>query len=219
MIDNAGSLTQHIRYTAFGRPAFAAAVGNSHPYTFAGRVWDAIPETLFCRARVYSPELGRFLAQDPLGFESTSLQLYEYANNMPTWYTDPAGRMSMTDYVLISTVMSAVISGVLEVSVVIHRGDPQEIGERFVSGAIEGGIFGFLAALTMAYFVAAELCLTTAVAGGLLGSVPSAAETAAWNLMGPEARARAEELINEATRGAPPGVRQFVHDIVIGLFF
>jgi hypothetical protein len=71
----------------------------------------------------------------------------------------------------------------------------------------------------MAYFVAADVCLTGAVASGLLGSIPSAGETAAGHLMGDEARARVRELINEATRGVPPGVRQFIHDMVIGLLF
>lgn len=46
-------------------------------------------------ARIYSPDLGRFLSQDPVGFSESSTKSfnkYIYANNNPYKYKDPDGK-------------------------------------------------------------------------------------------------------------------------------
>jgi RHS repeat-associated protein len=45
----------------------------------------------FYRARYYSPLTGRFINQDPLGFSGSGPNLYAYAGNSPTNFTDPSG--------------------------------------------------------------------------------------------------------------------------------
>jgi uncharacterized protein RhaS with RHS repeats len=46
---------------------------------------------LFYRARYYSPELQRFLTQDPIGFAGGDPNLYAYALNTPTVLRDALG--------------------------------------------------------------------------------------------------------------------------------
>ena len=43
------------------------------------------------RNRVYSPELGRFLSRDPLGFGGGDFNLYRYAAGNPIAFRDPTG--------------------------------------------------------------------------------------------------------------------------------
>lgn len=44
----------------------------------------------FCDSH-YNPGTGRFLSEDPIGFESGDLNLYRYVGNMPLIATDPTG--------------------------------------------------------------------------------------------------------------------------------
>jgi RHS repeat-associated protein len=63
-------------------------------YGFAGREWDATLGLSYNRARLYDPALGRMRGEDPIGFAAGDPNLYRYAGNGPTGYTDPSGLWS-----------------------------------------------------------------------------------------------------------------------------
>jgi len=65
-----------------------SAYGN--PYQFTARRWDDEIELYYYRARMYSPELGRFLQTDPIGYDD-GLNMYAYVANNPTNFVDPLG--------------------------------------------------------------------------------------------------------------------------------
>jgi len=46
---------------------------------------------LYMRARYYDPEVGRFISEDPMGFDGGDVNLYVYASNNPILYSDPLG--------------------------------------------------------------------------------------------------------------------------------
>ncbi|HET7034505.1 MAG TPA: RHS repeat-associated core domain-containing protein, partial [Thermomicrobiaceae bacterium] len=46
---------------------------------------------VYLRARYYDPSTGRFLAQDPLGFTGSGVNLYAYVSNDPVNASDPSG--------------------------------------------------------------------------------------------------------------------------------
>ncbi len=43
------------------------------------------------RARYYDPAVGRFISEDPLGFDGGDVNLYGYASNSPMMMIDPLG--------------------------------------------------------------------------------------------------------------------------------
>ncbi len=40
---------------------------------------------------MYDPTVGRWLSQDPIGFQAGDPNLYRYVGNSPTNFTDPSG--------------------------------------------------------------------------------------------------------------------------------
>jgi RHS repeat-associated protein len=59
-------------------------------YLFTGRYYDAETGLYYCRARIYSPKLGRFLQSDPIGYAG-GFNLYTYCGNNPANWADPYG--------------------------------------------------------------------------------------------------------------------------------
>jgi len=108
--DASSTLVERYEYDVYGAVTIfdgsgvtltGSAIGN--PYLFTGRRYDPESGNYYYRARIYSPRLGRFLSQDPLGFDAGDYNLYRYAFNNPTNLTDPTGK----------AVVSVVVAGVL----------------------------------------------------------------------------------------------------------
>ena len=91
---DAGVVLDHVVYNAFGAPASQTDWNYSPRYAYAGREFDGETFQYFNRARYYDMYTGRFLSQDPTGFGGGDDNLYRYANNSPTNYTDPTGHSS-----------------------------------------------------------------------------------------------------------------------------
>ena len=80
--DAAGAVNVN-RYDEYGVPSAA----NRFQYT--GQAWLA-PGLYNYRARVYAPELGRFLQPDPVGYQAGP-NLYAYVRGDPVNFSDPFG--------------------------------------------------------------------------------------------------------------------------------
>ena len=92
-----GQIAERYVYDAFGNTQIldaglsvlsASAVGNS--ILFTGRRLDVESALYDYRARIVSPDLGRFLQPDPLGYID-GLNLYAYVSNNPLNWIDPWG--------------------------------------------------------------------------------------------------------------------------------
>ncbi|MBI3825730.1 MAG: RHS repeat protein, partial [Candidatus Rokubacteria bacterium] len=83
-----GNITTSYTYEAFGHTT-AAGASSANSLGFTGREAD---ETGFYyyRARYYSPQLHRFIAEDPIGLTG-GINLYTYVLNNPRGYRDPLG--------------------------------------------------------------------------------------------------------------------------------
>ena len=104
LITNAGSTVfNRYDYDSFGRRLAVVESLPLQPDGWKGREWIAGPDIYYNRARFYDPALGRFLAEDPLGFGGGDFNLYSFAWNNPRRWNDPSG-LSATEFGLLSRV-------------------------------------------------------------------------------------------------------------------
>jgi RHS repeat-associated protein len=61
-----------------------------NPFRFTGREVDTETGLCFLRHRYYSPLTGRFLSEDPIGFQGGK-NFYQYVRNSPANFGDPFG--------------------------------------------------------------------------------------------------------------------------------
>ena len=65
--DSSGTIVTSYVYDSFGK--IVAQTGNiPNPYTYTGREYDEESGLYYYRARYYSPELGRFISENQLGY-------------------------------------------------------------------------------------------------------------------------------------------------------
>lgn len=86
LTDSAGALIGINKYDEFGNPQAT----NLGAFGYTGQPWLSGPGIWYYKARVYEPELGRFLQTDPIGYEG-GINLYAYVGSDPVNWTDPLG--------------------------------------------------------------------------------------------------------------------------------
>jgi RHS repeat-associated protein len=89
LIDGNGLLQTEYTYEPFGA-TIATGEASPNPFQYTRREHDTTG-LYYYRARYYSPTLQRFISEDPRGFAGGDLNLYAYALNNPTTFTDPLG--------------------------------------------------------------------------------------------------------------------------------
>jgi RHS repeat-associated protein len=84
-----GALANTYTYDSFGKATGSTgSIVNSFRYT--GREFDSDTGIYFYRARYYDQNVGRFLTEDPAGFDG-GRSFYSYTRNNPALLTDPSG--------------------------------------------------------------------------------------------------------------------------------
>ncbi len=94
LTNDAGIVTDTKDYDAWGN-VIASTGTTPTPYQSAGRIGyssDAKVTLCYVRARYFSPPLGRWASQDPLGVES-DVCLFRYGHNSPVTLLDPSGQI------------------------------------------------------------------------------------------------------------------------------
>jgi RHS repeat-associated protein len=91
LVNNSGSVVNHLIYDSFGNVVSQSNAGVESRYLFTGREFDRETGLYYYRARYYNAGVGRFLSEDPLGFEGGDTNLYRYVGNSPIDSIDPNG--------------------------------------------------------------------------------------------------------------------------------
>ncbi len=86
--ENGAIMTQYV-YDPFGKVTIIGEVSDN-PFQYTGRENDGTG-LYYYRARYYSPELQRFVSEDPIGLAGGSINFYSYAANSPINRIDPLG--------------------------------------------------------------------------------------------------------------------------------
>jgi RHS repeat-associated protein len=84
-----GTLGQTYTFDSFGKQT-ASNGSLTSPFRYTGREFDSETGLLYLRARYYSPEVGRFVSEDPIQFNG-GINFYSYVRNAPTGQVDPYG--------------------------------------------------------------------------------------------------------------------------------
>jgi len=90
--DSGQNIVNKYAYTPFGIIANQQETINQ-PFKFVGQhgVMTEPNGFYYMRARYYDPEVGRFISEDPLGFDGGDVNLYVYVGNNPVLLIDPYG--------------------------------------------------------------------------------------------------------------------------------
>ena len=94
-----GTVVSRYNYDAFGARELEAGA-ELMDVGFTGREYDAETGLYHFRARVYDPDVGRFVQSDPIGFAAGDLNLYAYTWNDPGNWSDPSGLAVTTDWTI-----------------------------------------------------------------------------------------------------------------------
>jgi RHS repeat-associated protein len=95
-------ILEQYRYDAFGTPVVftgggikidSSAIGNR--FLFTAREYNSLFGFYEYRARAYHPGLGRFMSEDPKGFDAGDYNWFRYCGNDPWDRTDPMGLYGM----------------------------------------------------------------------------------------------------------------------------
>ncbi len=89
--DSQANLEQWYHYDSFGKITDRMTSTFVQPYVFTGREDDEETGLYNYRFRYYDPEIGRFISEDPIGFEGGDVNLYSYVGNNPMNRKDPSG--------------------------------------------------------------------------------------------------------------------------------
>jgi len=94
LVDASGNLVTQYAYDPFGNTTVSGTT-SSNAFQYTGRENEG-NGLYFYRSRYYSPMLGRFINEDPLGFEGSGPNFYSYVFDNPINLVDPFGLSTVT---------------------------------------------------------------------------------------------------------------------------
>lgn len=114
------------------------------------------------KARYYDPSVGRFISEDPKGFDGGDVNLMAYVENNPVNFVDPSG------YARAYTGTKPIISGQVKKALPDNM---DRAGKRIISSTVGGAIAGAIDGGLLGAYATPEFAFMGAVPGALLGAV------------------------------------------------
>jgi RHS repeat-associated protein len=106
LVDGEGTLVAAYEYDVYGNQVqVAGSNAAENPFRFSTKYYDALSGLYYYGYRYYSPELGRWVNQDPLG-EEGGANLYGFVDNRATGLVDRLGLAVYVAYRSMANVLS-----------------------------------------------------------------------------------------------------------------
>jgi RHS repeat-associated protein len=86
-----GTVIDHLAYDSFGTTLSESSPTNGDRYKYTSREQDTGTGLQFNRGRYLNTPTGRWMSEDPLGFDAHDVNLMRYVANTPTAFNDPDG--------------------------------------------------------------------------------------------------------------------------------
>jgi len=87
----ATTVVNHLVYDAFGNVTSESNPAVDSLFLFTARPFDGDTGLQNNLNRWYDPAVGRWLSEDPVGYDAGDINLFRYCANNPVLYTDPSG--------------------------------------------------------------------------------------------------------------------------------
>ena len=147
--DEEGNSIVEYKYDAYGKVEKTIIENNNvskyNPFIYKGYYYDEETELYYCNTRYYSPEIGRWISIDDVGYldpkSINGLNLYCYCMNDPISYCDPSGHFTIAA-LLISIGISLVFEVIEDI-----MGDGKLGGDKDGWDYLGAGIAGFFGGL------------------------------------------------------------------------
>ncbi|MEQ1698414.1 MAG: FG-GAP-like repeat-containing protein [Hyphomicrobiaceae bacterium] len=136
--DDAQQIIAQYDYDSFGNMLTNVDGVQPQPYRYTARLWDSTTGLYHYRAREYDPVLGRFLQEDPIGFESGDMNIYRYVGGNPLRYRDPSGNTAIENGTLAAVATAGLIGGGIIYYGTINSGKKAAIVRDTSTSAAQG---------------------------------------------------------------------------------
>ena len=104
ILSSTGTVLERYGYTPYGQAEVLTASftadsdglsDSKNDITFTGQRYDSESRLMLYRHRYYHPVLGTFCSRDPIGYEGSKWNLYEYVGGRSLVTIDPTGRAAV----------------------------------------------------------------------------------------------------------------------------
>ena len=139
MLTTSATTLQRYRYSSYGKTTLEKDNGSTdhsfieNLFAYTGREYDIDTELYSYRSRYFSPEIGRFLSEDRLGFAGGDTNLYRYVGNNPISRRDPNGMFWLN--------IAGAISGAIGAAIGDIAAHHDVSAQNVITGAALGFIF------------------------------------------------------------------------------
>jgi RHS repeat-associated protein len=94
IVKSDGNVAAHLEYNSFGKLISETKNNDSIFFAYTGKLTDKISDLQWNINRWYDSNVGKWVSEDPIGFEGGDLNLYSYVDNIPIVLIDVRGKNS-----------------------------------------------------------------------------------------------------------------------------
>jgi RHS repeat-associated protein len=123
IVDSNGTVIDHINYDSFGKVQSQSNAGYDLRFGYTGREQDGETGLNYYRARYYDAGVGRFISEDPLGFDAGDGNLTRYVGNEPLLNIDNSGEFKVNIHYWPVTTILGITAYHMDIDVFDYTGE------------------------------------------------------------------------------------------------